>query len=105
VAAKDQRVLEKRRIKRNHLEVRWEKKNIQNPFIIRGQVAGHSVRIQIDSKLDLNCISERFVKRHNLSMMKHSDLVRVKRFNEDIVGVIRKQTKVPVMLREVEQEG
>jgi Retroviral aspartyl protease len=64
-------------------------------------VAGHSVRIQIDSRSDSNCILKRFVKRHNLPMMKHPNQVRVKRFNEDIVGTISKQTEVPVMLRKV----
>jgi hypothetical protein len=28
VVAKDQRALKKRRVKRNHVEVRWEKKNV-----------------------------------------------------------------------------
>jgi hypothetical protein len=46
-------------------------------------VAGYPIRIQIDSGSDLDCILERFVKRHNLPIMKHSDPVRVKRFNED----------------------
>jgi hypothetical protein len=40
VVVKNQRVLEKRRVKRNHVEVRWEKKNVRNLFIIRGQVVG-----------------------------------------------------------------
>jgi hypothetical protein len=33
--------------------------------------------------------------------MKHPNPVRIKRFNEDIVGVISKQTEVPVILGEV----
>jgi hypothetical protein len=49
VAAKNERPLKKRRVKRNHVEVKWEEKNVKNPFIIREQVAGHPVRIQIDS--------------------------------------------------------
>jgi Retroviral aspartyl protease len=87
--------------KRNYVEVRWEEKNVQNPFIIRGQVTGHSVRIQINSGSNLDCISERFVKRHNLPIINHPNPIRVKRFNKDIVGVISKQTEVPVMLEEV----
>jgi Retroviral aspartyl protease len=76
-------------------------KECMNSFIIKEQVAGHSVRIQIDSRSNLDCILERFVKRHNLPMMKHSNPVRIKRFNKDIVGAISKQTEVPVMLGEV----
>jgi hypothetical protein len=53
VAVKDERLLEKRRAKRNHVEVRWEEKNVKNPFIIKEQVAGHPARIQIDSGSDL----------------------------------------------------
>jgi hypothetical protein len=35
VAVKDERPLEKRRAKRNYVEVRWEEKNVKNSFIIR----------------------------------------------------------------------
>jgi hypothetical protein len=78
VAVKDERPLKKRRVKRNHVKVRWEEKNVKNPFIIRGQVTEHLVRIQIDLGLDLDCILERFVKRYNLLIIKHPDLVRVR---------------------------
>jgi Retroviral aspartyl protease len=101
VVVKDERPLEKRRAKRNHMEVRWEEKNVKNPFIIRGQVAGYPTRIQIDLESDLDCISERFVKRYNLSMIKHLDLVRVRGFNGEIVGAVSRQTEVPVTLEEV----
>jgi Retroviral aspartyl protease len=101
VVVKDERPLEKRRAKRNHVEVRWEEKNVKNPFIIKGQVAGHLARIQIDSGLDLDCILERFVKRYNLLTIKHPDLVRVRGFNGEIVGVVDRQTEVPVTLKEV----
>jgi Retroviral aspartyl protease len=104
VAVKDERPLKKRRTKRNHVEVRWEEKNVKNLFIIREQVAGHPVRIQIDSRSDLDCISERFVKRYNLSMIKHPDSVRVRGFNREIVGAVDRQTKVPVTLKEVRVE-
>jgi Retroviral aspartyl protease len=83
------------------VEVRWEEKNVKNPFIICEQVVGHPVRIQIDSGSDLDCISERFVKRYNLPMIKHPDPVRVRGFNEEIVGAVDRQTEVPVTLREV----
>jgi hypothetical protein len=59
VVVKDERPLEKRRAKRNYVEVRWEEKNVKNPFIIREQVVGHPVRIQIDLGLNLDCILER----------------------------------------------
>jgi Retroviral aspartyl protease len=101
VVVKNERLLKKRRAKRNHMEVRWEEKNVKNFFIIRGQVAGHPVRIQIDLGSDLDCISERFVKRYNLSTIKHPDPVRVRGFNEEIVGVVSRQTKVPVTLEKV----
>jgi Retroviral aspartyl protease len=101
VAVKDKRPLKKRRAKRNHVEVRWEEKNVKNSFIIREQVAGHPARIQIDSGSDLDCISERFVKRYNLFMIKHPNLVRVRGFNGKIVGAVDRQTEVPVTLREV----
>jgi hypothetical protein len=101
VAVKDERSLEKRRAKRNHVEVRWKKKNVKNPFIIREQVVGHPVRIQIDLRLNLDCISERFVKRYNLLTIKHPNPVRVRGFNEEIVKAVNRQTKVSVTLREV----
>jgi hypothetical protein len=101
VAVKDERLLKKRRAKRNHVEVRWEEKNVKNSFIIRGQVAGHPVRIQIDLGLDLDCILERFVIRYNLSMIKHPNPVRVRGFNEKIVGTVSRQMEVPVTLEEV----
>jgi hypothetical protein len=41
------------------------------------------------------------VKRYNLSMIKHPDPVRVRRFNEKIVKAVSRQTKVPVILKEV----
>jgi hypothetical protein len=101
VAVKDERPLKKRRAKRNHVKMRWEEKNVKNPFIIRGQVAGHPVRIQIDLGSDLDCILERFVKRYNLFMIKHPDSVRVRGFNGEIVGAVDRQTEVPVTLGEV----
>jgi hypothetical protein len=104
VTVKDEKSLEKRRAKRNHVEVRWEEKNVKNLFIIREQVVGHPVRIQIDSRLDLDCIPERFVKRYNLPTIKHPDPVRVRGFNEAIVGAVDRQTKVSVTLEKVRVE-
>jgi Retroviral aspartyl protease len=102
VAAKNERSLEKRKAKRNHADVGWEEKNVKNPFIIKEWITGHPARIQIDSGLDLDCISKRFVKKHNLSIIKHPNPMRIKRFNGEIVGAVEKQTEVPVRLEEVE---
>jgi hypothetical protein len=41
------------------------------------------------------------VKRYNLPTIKHPDPVRVRGFNEKIVGAVSRQTKVPVILEEV----
>jgi hypothetical protein len=70
----------------------------EESIIIKGWIAGHPVRIQIDSGSDLDCILERFVKKHNLPIIRHPDSMRIKRFNEEIAGVVEKQTKVPVKL-------
>jgi hypothetical protein len=101
MVVKDERLLKKRRVKRNHVKVRWEEKNVKNSFIIREQVARHLVRIQIDLRSDLDCILERFVKRYNLLMIKHPDPVRIRGFNEEIVRVVDRQMKVPVTLGEM----
>jgi Retroviral aspartyl protease len=77
---------------------------VKNSFIIKEWIAGHLVRIQIDLGSDLDCISERFVKRYNLSTIRYSDLIRIKRFNGEITGAVEKQTEVPVRLKEVEAE-
>jgi Retroviral aspartyl protease len=102
VVAKDERSLEKRKAKKNHAKVEWEEKNVKNSFIIKEWITGHLARIQIDSGSDLDCILERFVKRHNLPTIKHSDSIRIKRFNEEIAGAVEKQTEVSVRLGEVE---
>jgi hypothetical protein len=49
-----------------------------------------SIEIEIDSNSDLDCISERFMKKHNLQTRKYSDLVRIKRFNEDLVREVNR---------------
>jgi hypothetical protein len=54
---------------------------------------GHPTRIQIDLRSNLDCILERFVKRHNLPTMKHLDSMRIKEFNEEIAETIEKQTE------------
>jgi hypothetical protein len=72
------------KVRRNHVEVQEDEKNVKKSFIIRGWIAGHSVRIQIDLGLDLNCISERFMKRHNLLTRRYLDPVRIKRFNGEL---------------------
>jgi hypothetical protein len=76
--------------------------HVKELFIIKKQIAEYPVRIQIDSGLDLDCILERFVKRHNLPTRKHSDLVRIREFNRDLIGKVDRQIEVPLMLGEVE---
>jgi hypothetical protein len=70
VAVKNERLLEKKKAKRNYVKVEWKKKNVKNPFIIKEWIVGHPVRIQIDSRSNLDCISKRFVKRYNLSTIR-----------------------------------
>jgi hypothetical protein len=41
------------------------------------------------------------MKRYNLLIIKHSNLVRVREFNREIVGAVSRQTKVPVILEKV----
>jgi hypothetical protein len=89
VVAKNERSIEKRKAKKNHAKVGW-KKNVKNPFIIKRWIAGHLVRIQIDSRSDLDCILERFVKRYNLPTIRHLDPIRIKRFNREITRVVEK---------------
>jgi Retroviral aspartyl protease len=102
VAVKDERLLEKRKAKRNHVKVGWKEKNVKNLFIIKGWIVEHPARIQIDSESDLDYILERFVKRYNLLTIRHLDLMRIKEFNGEIVRVVEKQTEMSVKLREVE---
>jgi gag-polyprotein putative aspartyl protease len=104
VAARDRKEWEKIKVKRNHIEVQEDEVYVKKPFIIREQIAGHPVRIQIDSGSDLDCISKRFVKRHNLPTRKHPNPVRIRGFNRDLVEEVDRQTKVPLMLGEVEVE-
>jgi hypothetical protein len=75
---------------------------VRDLFIIKETITGHSVRIQIDSCLDLNYISERFNERHNLLSRRHPDPVRIRKFNENLTG--NKQIEVLVILEEVKVE-
>jgi hypothetical protein len=84
VAARDEKELIRIRARRNHTEVRGDGVQVKEPFIIRKQIAGHTVRIQIDSGSDLDCILKRFVKRHNLPTRRHPDPVKIRRFNRDL---------------------
>jgi hypothetical protein len=63
---------------------------MKEPFIIRGWIAGHTVRIQIDSGLDLDCILERFVKRYNLPTRRHPNPVKIRGFNGDLAGEVNR---------------
>jgi hypothetical protein len=63
---------------------------VKEPFIIRERIAGHTVRIQIDSGSDLDCILERFMKRHNLPTRRHPNLVKIRGFNGDLAGKVNR---------------
>jgi hypothetical protein len=63
---------------------------VKNPFIIREMIVGYLVRIQIDLGLDLDYILERFIKKHNLPSRKHLDVVRIRRFNRNLIENVDK---------------
>jgi hypothetical protein len=75
-------------------------KNLFNQKMDSRTPTNNTNRLRIRFELYL----ERFVKRHNLSIIQHPDPIRVKRFNEKIAGAIEKQTEVLVKLEEVKAE-
>jgi Zn-dependent alcohol dehydrogenase len=42
------------------------------------------------------------MKRHNLPTRRHSNPVKIREFNGDLVGKVSRQSEVPLMLEEVE---
>jgi Aspartyl protease len=102
VAVRDRKEVVRIRVRRNHTKVQGDRAHVKEPFIIRERIVGHTVRIQIDSGSDLDCISERFVKRHNLPTRRHPDPVRVRGFNGELVGKVNRQLELPLTLGKVE---
>lgn len=89
---------------RNHPDEPHPVVTTRQPFVIKGTIAGHPARILIDSGSDLDCISQRFVKRHNLPTRAHQNSTQVRAVDGSIVGNIDRNLVVPVALHNNPEE-
>ena len=69
-----------------------------HPVVIQGYLGGKAARVLIDSGSDLDCILERFVRRHNLPARIHPHPTKVRGFDGVVVGTIEQQVEVAVSI-------
>jgi hypothetical protein len=62
-SSKDNKVKEKKRNNLNYLCIPKKEKVERRKFIVKGRLGGRKVKILIDSRFDLNCVSKKLMKR------------------------------------------
>ena len=70
------------------------RKIFKQPFIFKALVGGKEARVLVDTGADLNCVSERFIRRHNLLTSRHLSPVKVRSFEGEVVGTLERQSEL-----------
>ena len=76
------------------------KEFFKKPFIFEAKIGGKNAKVLVDTGADLECVSDRFIKRHNLPTTKHPNSTRIRSFEGQVVGKLDRQSELVV---EVEQ--
>jgi len=85
---------------KNYFSIKNVRKRFKQPFIFEATLGEKKARILVDTGADIDCVSERFVKRHNLPTENHVHPSNLKSYEGEVVGELKKQSTLFISTNE-----